>query len=78
MVDEAALLCSIGDLPNAADILIGLVMENTDVWEAYNDLAAISIHQGETETAEQLLRQAIEKSPSRKSHFEFGNIAGRK
>jgi len=62
LVKEAARLCSIGDLPNAADILIGLVMDNTQVWEAYNDLAAISIHQGDVETAEQLLQKAIEKS----------------
>lgn len=62
LVQEAAQRSSSGDLAGAADILIPLVEAGTDVWEAYNDLAAIALHQGEAETAEELLLQALEKT----------------
>lgn len=62
-VTEAANLCGTGDLAAAADILIELVNANTQVWEAYNDLGAIAIRQGDVETAEQLLRRGIELEP---------------
>lgn len=62
-VTEAANLCATGDLAAAADILIELVNANTQVWEAYNDLGAIAIRQGDVETAEQLLRRGIELEP---------------
>lgn len=59
--ERAANLLSQGKKNEAFEILLQLVQDGTDCWEAYNDLAALAVQQGDIDAAIQLLSAAIEK-----------------